>query len=166
MRGTADSEDDAEEDGEDVGEADGADASRLNKSARVEYENEEEMETFFFEATTQVFKKTAKWTLEPYVTLIEWKALLSGRVDKKWNQPGFDSSAWATVTNGQIGQWSQNGIYFVHHFTLEDGEAYPIVEFGVYYKDGCAVYLNGETVYRRNLPSSLNHNTLASASRV
>ena len=44
MRGTADSEDDAEEDGEDVGEADGADASRLNKSARVEYENEEEME--------------------------------------------------------------------------------------------------------------------------
>lgn len=127
-------------------------------------ENEEEIETFFFEATTQVFKKTAKWTLEPYVTLIEWKALLSGRVDKKWNQPGFDSSAWATVTNGQIGQWSQNGIYFVHHFTLEDGEAYPIVEFGVYYKDGCAVYLNGETVYRRNLPSSLNHNTLASAS--
>lgn len=68
------------------------------------------------------------------MTLTEWKALLHGRPDKKWNQPGFDASAWSTVQNGNIGSWSQNGIYFLHHFTLDNGDAYPIVEFGVYYK--------------------------------
>ena len=105
---------------------------------------------------------TINWTLEPYVTLTEWKALLHGRPDKKWNQPGFDASAWSTVQNGNIGSWSQNGIYFLHHFTLDNGDAYPIVEFGVYYKDGCAVYLNGNEVYRRNLPFTTSSNTPAS----
>ena len=37
----ADSEDDAEEDEEEVADVDGADAGRLNKAARVEYEEEE-----------------------------------------------------------------------------------------------------------------------------
>ena len=127
-------------------------------------ENESEIGEYILEpASSGQSKKTINWTLEPYVTLTEWKALLHGRPDKKWNQPGFDASAWSTVQNGNIGSWSQNGIYFLHHFTLDNGDAYPIVEFGVYYKDGCAVYLNGNEVYRRNLPSTTSSNTPASA---
>ena len=132
---------------------------------KVYDENESEIGEYILEpASSGQSKKTINWTLEPYVKATEWKALLRGKPDRKWNQPDYDSSSWTVVQNGNIGSWEQNGIYFIHHFTLEDGDAYPIVEFGVFYKDGCAVYLNGNEVYRRNLPSTLSSNTPASAS--
>ena len=130
--------------------------------------NDDLIETFYFAnpGNTAIKTKEIQWKLEASTTSVEWKALLNKKPDSKWKEATFDASSWTTVKNGIIGQWSQNGIYFIYQFDLteENYQLYPIIEFGIYYKDGAIVYLNGNEVYRRNIASSsTNQNTQASS---
>lgn len=92
-----------------------------------------------------------------------WKGLIDGRPSRDWYNREFDSSSWTDYTTGVIGQWTQNTVYFLHHFTVDDMKQYPVVEFSVYYKDAIIVYLNGAQVYTRNIGSNFNHNTQAAS---
>lgn len=115
--------------------------------------------------STAYKQQNTNFVLEAQFTATAWKYLINRRPDSRWNQIGGDISAFTDLTDGNLGSYSQNGIYFVHKFDLTDGEAYPILEFGVYYKDGAIVYLNGEEVYRRNMNAgSVNQNTAAAGS--
>ena len=110
-------------------------------------------------------QQNVDFVLEAQFTATAWKYLINKRPNSQWNQIGGDISAFSDLTDGNLGKYSQNGIYFVHTFDLTDGEAYPVLEFGIYYKDGAIVYLNGEEVYRRNMGAgSVNQNTAATSS--
>ena len=90
---------------------------------------------------------------------VQWKVRL-GKYDRDWYSPDYDSSKWEVKNNGIIGNW--DGVttaYFIYEFNLEDAFQYPLLQFSVYYRDGIAVYLNGQNVYLRNLPEKFNQNT-------
>ena len=90
-----------------------------------------------------------------------WLGLISGRPSKKWNEPGADLSSWTSYTSGELGTWSQATVYMVRRFTIDDVMDYPLIEFGIYYRDGLVVYLNGNVVYTRNVPTNPSHTTYA-----
>ncbi len=94
-----------------------------------------------------------------------WKALFSGEPPRNWNAREFDASSWSdTSTSYEYGTWSSNSIYFRYEFEVTDAIKYPLVQYGVWYKDGIIIYLNGEEVYRRNMPSgNIRPTTLASS---
>lgn len=100
------------------------------------------------------------------VTVVEtskvtWKCLLDSNPGKNWYSTTFDDSAWPEKSNGAIGTWSQETIYFRYTFDLADSFQYPLLQFSVYYRDGLEVYLNDNRVYLRNLPSNAGHKTYA-----
>ena len=94
-----------------------------------------------------------------------WKAMLDKEPTKGWNAIDFDDSAWMeTTTDVYYQNWSQNTIYFRYAFEVTEAIKYPLVQYGIWYKDGIIIYLNGEEVYRRNMPSgTIRHNTMASS---
>ena len=94
-----------------------------------------------------------------------WKAMMNKEPKKGWNAIDFDDSAWPETTTSVFYQnWSQNTIYFRYAFEVTDAIKYPLVQYGIWYKDGIIIYLNGEEVYRRNMPSgTIRHNTMASS---
>lgn len=121
--------------------------------------------TYSHSGSTSYKEQLENWTLTSVVQTTEWKYLVNGRPSRGWNSIDGDRSSWGTITFGNVGDWVQNGVYFVHEFELTDGDLYPIVEFGVYYRDGIIVYLNGEEVYRRNMGSgTASYTTAASGS--
>ena len=93
----------------------------------------------------------------------EWKILTDKKPDKEWNTVGFDDSDWSTpAPSSEQGTWSQNTIYLRTVINVEEAIKYPLVQFGILYKDGMIVYLNGNEVYRRNMPSgTVNTRTYA-----
>ena len=97
-----------------------------------------------------------------------WRAMLDKEPKKGWNAIDFDDSAWMETTSDVYYQnWSQNTIYFRYELNVTDSIKYPVVEYGIWYKDGIIIYLNGEEVCRRNMPSgTIRHNTMASATFV
>lgn len=93
-----------------------------------------------------------------------WKIMTNKKVDKEWNSVDYDDSNWADVTSElEYGNWEQNAFYLRTVIEMADAIKYPLVQFGIWYKDGMIVYLNGNEVYRRNMPSgTVNVKTLAS----
>lgn len=93
-----------------------------------------------------------------------WKIMTNKKVDKDWTSVDFDDSAWASTTSEyEYGAWEQNTFYVRTVLEVEDAIKYPLVQFGIWFKDGMIVYLNGNEVYRRNMPSgNVNVKTLAS----
>ena len=121
--------------------------------------------TFNHSGSTSYKEQIETWNFESGVQTTEWKYLVSGRPNRDWNTINGDRSSWNTMTFGTLGDWTQNGVYFVHEFELTDGDLYPVVEFGIYYRDGIIVYLNNEEVYRRNMGSGTpSYTTVASGS--
>lgn len=96
---------------------------------------------------------------------VVWKARMHGKGEKNWNTIGFDDSDWEdTHPDVEYDGWTENTIYFRYNFEVADAIKYPLVQYGIWYKDGIIIYLNGEEVYRRNMPTgTVKHNTLASA---
>ena len=91
--------------------------------------------------------------------------MLKGEPKKGWNNIDFDSSSWEKTSGDlEYGNWQQNTVYFRYMFQVEEAIKYPLVQYGIWYKDGIIIYLNGEEVYRRNMPSgTIRHNTMASS---
>lgn len=114
------------------------------------------------QTTHKIVEET--FVLESLMGDTQWSYLIDGKPHRNWNKIDYDRSAWKVGTHGEMGTWKQNGVYFVHEFTLTDADMYPVVEFGVYYRDGVIVYLNEQEVYRRNMGSGTPSQTTAAAS--
>jgi lysophospholipase L1-like esterase len=97
-----------------------------------------------------------------------------------WSQPGFDDSTWSqgagrlgyntigiTTTVGFGGNSSSEYIttYFRHEFVVPDGVCYTNLSVRLNRGDGAVVWLNGQELYRVNLPAgSITNQTLATTS--
>ena len=106
------------------------------------------------------FKREANATKEKHVPFtlssgrarISWKLNTHTNPGEKWKSADFDDSAWSeTGLEEDHGSWSQNAIYLRYAFTLKNVTLYQVVQFGLWFKDGAIVYLNGNEVYRRNM---------------
>src|SRR3954471_12400927 len=91
-----------------------------------------------------------------------WSYQSGGAVGAQWNQPGFDTGAWASGPS-QLG-WGDGDEatlvpnnpltqYYVRHFDLDDASPYQLLTLRLKKDDGAAVYLNGVEVTRDNLPA-------------
>ncbi|HKX61210.1 MAG TPA: lamin tail domain-containing protein, partial [Verrucomicrobiae bacterium] len=104
-------------------------------------------------------------TLIPFGAV--WKYLDNGSDQGiGWIDPSFDDAAWAegpgqlgygdgdeaTVLNsGPSGNFFITS-YFRHRFSVPDPNAYAVLLLRVRRDDGVVVYLNGQEVYRNNMP--------------
>jgi hypothetical protein len=95
-----------------------------------------------------------------------------------WRVPSYNDSAWRTG-NGQFGYGDGDEFttinygpsaankfvttYFRTTFNVVDPDEFDQLILTLIADDGVAVYLNGEELLRKNLPSGALHNTLAQA---
>lgn len=102
-------------------------------------------------------------------TVANWKYLVTGADQStQWRARNFDDSAWSEgpaelgygdtqVTLLGYGDDPNNKYmttYFRHHFTVADPALYYGLTIRAVLDDGAIIYLNGEEVARRNLPTS------------
>lgn len=88
-----------------------------------------------------------------------------------WKDSNYDTSAWASG-NGPLGYGDPvttafvTGVdtaYLTKDFTVNLADLSATMEFGVRRDDGIVVYLNGEEVFRDNMPTGVvTHTTLSS----
>ncbi len=92
----------------------------------------------------------------------------AARPPEAWNKENFDDTAWQTgtaplgygvdgiATKISFGEDDKNkrpASYFRLHFNVDDLDAYPVCLGELRCDDGAAVYLNGEEIYRYNMPT-------------
>lgn len=97
---------------------------------------------------------------------------------EEWTAPGFDDSAWVAgpaelgygtataVTTTAAEDADGNELittYFRHDFTAGDLDDYEEVEITVYRDDGAVLYLNGDQIFKTNMPNGqIKYSTTAS----
>ncbi len=97
-----------------------------------------------------------------------------------WNQTGFDDFAWAsgpaqlgygdgdeatTLSFGSNANDKTPAYYFRKSFTISDPAAFSGVRLRLLADDGAVVYLNGQEIWRYNMPSgAVQFTTLATSS--
>ena len=98
-----------------------------------------------------------------------------------WSQPNFDDSTWSqgagrlgynivgittTVGYGTNSASKYITTYFRHEFVVPDGISYTNLSVRLNRADGAVVWLNGQELYRVNLPAgSITNQTLATTCR-
>ncbi|WP_309640777.1 fibronectin type III domain-containing protein [Flavobacterium sp.] len=110
-----------------------------------------------------------------------WKYLDNGtNQGTAWRDASFNDAAWAS-NNAELGYGDGDErtvvsygpdannkyltTYFRKSFTVLNPAAYTELTLGVVFDDGVVVYLNGNEVYRANMPTGIiNYNTPASVS--
>ncbi|WP_111657224.1 purple acid phosphatase family protein [Isoalcanivorax indicus] len=110
-----------------------------------------------------------------------WKYLDNGSDQgMDWIAPDFDDSSWAggaaplgyggydgettTVGFGPDDRNKYPTTYFRHTFEVDDISEFYGVDLGIMRDDGAVVYLNGEEVFRNNMPSGeIDYQTLAAS---
>ena len=110
----------------------------------------------------------------------EWAYLDDGSDQgAAWQAVGFDDSSWATgpaeLGYGDGGEATVVGFggdsankhtttYFRHSFTVSDPAQWPTLQLSVQRDDGVIVYLNGQEIFRDNLPAGpVSSSTFASS---
>lgn len=94
----------------------------------------------------------------------EWR-FLKQSPPANWNSPSFDHSVWNKITGGDAGKYEAKTNYFRHEFTIPSLTTYPVLNVAVSYGAGIIGYLNGNMVYRSNLPRDAAFETSASNQR-
>jgi hypothetical protein len=107
-------------------------------------------------------------TLVPFGSI--WKYLDDGSDQGiGWIAPSFDDALWlegpgqlgygdgdeATVLNSGPAGNAFTTSYFRHRFSVPDPNAYAVLLMRVRRDDGVVVYLNGQEVYRNNMPEGI-----------
>jgi titin len=103
-----------------------------------------------------------------------WKYLDNGTDQgTAWRQTGFNDSAWQTgVAQFGFGESDQQTVlatgrityYFRKAFNVTDPSAFSALMLRLLRDDGAVVYLNGNEVYRSNMPTgTITYQTLASS---
>lgn len=102
-------------------------------------------------------------------TVAVWKFLDNGSDQStQWRARNFDDTAWQSgpaelgygdtqdtvVSYGTDAANKHMTTYFRHHFTVADPALYHSLTLRAVLDDGAVIYLNGEEVARRNLPTS------------
>lgn len=107
-----------------------------------------------------------------------WKYLANGsNQGTAWRSPSFNDDSWSTgqaelgygdgdettvVSYGSSASNKYITTYFRKTFDVNDVSAFSGLELGLIRDDGVVVYINGNEVYRNNMPSgSIAYNTLA-----
>ncbi|MCH8543348.1 MAG: metallophosphoesterase family protein [Alcanivorax sp.] len=108
-----------------------------------------------------------------------WKYLDNGSDQgMDWIAPDFDDSSWAsgaaplgyggyngeatTVSFGEDDRNKHPATYFRHTFEVDDISEFYGVDLGIMRDDGAVVYLNGEEIFRSNMPAGeITYQTLA-----
>ena len=92
----------------------------------------------------------------------QWK-LTSGSVSGDWTQYNFADSAWSQVTLGSVTTPVSGTQYFRKQYTgLPNMAAY---ELSLNYRFGVVAYINGNEVYRDNMPEGpVSSSTMATGS--
>ncbi|MHC4699945.1 MAG: LamG domain-containing protein, partial [Planctomycetota bacterium] len=108
---------------------------------------------------------TEKKALVPWGST--WKYLDDGSDQgTAWYEPGFDDSGWASGP-AELGHGSGNPAtivgwreaernithYFRHSFNVADASKYQGLHLGIKRDDGAVVYLNGNEIYRDDMPA-------------
>ncbi|NJL28536.1 MAG: DNRLRE domain-containing protein [Thermoanaerobaculia bacterium] len=91
-----------------------------------------------------------------------------------WHEPSFDDSAWGELQGsigypaGTVNTTVTDGVvtaYFRHAFTVADEDVLGALELLLFRDDGAVVYLNGQEVFRSNMPAgAISQATSASSS--
>ncbi|KAK8815384.1 hypothetical protein WA158_003596 [Blastocystis sp. Blastoise] len=112
---------------------------------------------------SNTFLISAGYVIPPLRT--EWKYYNSGSIPSNgWNTISFVETNWKA--SAAHSYEPANGItqYFRKTFTIDSITPYASAVFNLYTKYGLIVYLNGEEVYRYNLPNGLiNYSTSCTA---
>ena len=80
----------------------------------------------------------------------EWKFVFNS-ISGNWKDASFDDSQWNTVTLGNVEIPVTGPQFFRKSFTSITGIA--AYELSLYYRFGIVAYVNGEEVYRDNMPN-------------
>ena len=89
--------------------------------------------------------------------------MMSTYTDSTWNagpaQLGYgDGDEQTTLAS------STETAYFRHSFHVSDADTYSIINLHLIYDDGAVVYLNGDEIWRVNMPAGpINYNSFASS---
>lgn len=91
---------------------------------------------------------------DPLVTeAAGWRYNDSGTApDTDWMGLGFEDSGWSSGT-APFGSQNQTTVYFRKSFTVADRSIYSGLRIKVWRDDGVVLYLNGEKIFRNNLPT-------------
>ena len=109
-----------------------------------------------------------------------WKYLDNGsNQGTAWRNPGFNDSAWASgpaqlgygdgdesteVSYGLDPSNKHITTYFRHSFEVSDPTAFQTLQIWLVRDDGAVVYLNGNEIYRSNMPTgTINYQTPAAS---
>ena len=109
-----------------------------------------------------------------------WRYQVTGsNLETSWTAPAFNEAAWpagaARLGFGGDGEVTLLGFggnaankyvttYFRKSFTVTDGAVYTNLTFKLLRDDGAVVWLNGQELFRSNMPATpINYQTLASA---
>jgi hypothetical protein len=95
-----------------------------------------------------------------------WRYLDAGTISPDWNTVAFNDAGWpAGPAQLGFGDGDESTLlhanparrttYFRRQFTLTDPDRYPWLQLRVLRDDGAAVYLNGQELWRTNLPEGL-----------
>ena len=121
------------------------------------------------------FDMTLEYDLAPLAPIdfplpkqTEWNYLDTGvSLDEEaWNEPGYDYSSWSRgegtlgygdpvmtqISYGPDASDKYITTYFVREMEVDLSEMTDMVEFGIRRDDGAVVYVNGEEVFRDNMP--------------
>ena len=81
-----------------------------------------------------------------------------------WNTVNFDHSTWNEVASGNAGKFDAETIYLRHLFTVDNIQETPVLNVVMFFAGGAAAYVNGNRVFRVNLPNEITSQTQATAS--
>src|SRR5215210_176600 len=137
---------------------------------------------YIFFASAMVFTSGSSAQTNLILSGSTWKYLDNGSDQgAAWKGTSYNDENWKTG-NGKFGYGIKDAAtivsygssarkkyittYFRKSFSITDTNTYAYYTAGVKRDDGVAVYVNGQEVYRNNLPTgTLSYNTLASIAR-
>lgn len=89
-----------------------------------------------------------------------WRILRSA-APSGWTSISFNDESWTQTTAGDVGKFESRVVYLRHSFELKDITTLPVMNVRLTFAGGIAAYLNGNRVYRVNLPKDINFDTTA-----
>ncbi|KAK8810193.1 hypothetical protein WA158_002621 [Blastocystis sp. Blastoise] len=91
-----------------------------------------------------------------------WKYSAVAQSDNQWTAAGFADSTWTSYAPGSFPEVSSITRYFRATASVPSNKnSFALVDCGVLSKDGVAIYINGQEVYRRNIPTGASGSTPA-----
>ncbi|KAK8807329.1 hypothetical protein WA158_004088 [Blastocystis sp. Blastoise] len=108
----------------------------------------------------------AEWSFYPSYTISstsQWKYTSTAQSGTSWTTAAFSDASWTSYAPGSFPAPSTTTRYFRATGSIPaDKTNFVSFEVGVLTREGVAIYVNGQEVYRRNLADSATSSTTAS----